>query len=119
MVSTHLAGGVMASWDWDKIWQGMMAVALPIGMGAVAADPLLKEALLGLWEDLTPARALFFLSVAILCVGFTRNSARLKQLRQRSTSEALPQVRSSQPLSELRESKDTRPPSRPSSFDYL
>lgn len=112
-------GGAMASWDWDKIWQGTMAVALPIGMGAAAADPTLKETFLGLWEDLTPARALFFLSLAIICVGFTRNSARLRQLRQRSVSELPHQKNPSQTFSGPRESMPPRSPSRPSSPDYL
>jgi hypothetical protein len=76
----------MSSWNADRIWHWAMGLAFPLALGSFCADRGLMEAFLGLWEEMTPARGIFLLSSAILLIGFSRNSARLRALLERQAA---------------------------------
>lgn len=73
----------MPAGRWEKFWQRSMALAFPCMIVSLALDPTLRQTLIGLWDDPTALRLLFFSSSALLFVGLARNSSRLRQLAER------------------------------------
>ena len=73
----------MPSWNADRLWQWALGLAFPLALGSFCADRPLMATFLGLWEEMPPARGIFLLSSAILLIGFSRNSARLRTLLER------------------------------------
>ncbi len=78
----------MINVNWDKVWQWGMGLALPCTIGSLCADRELLETLLGLWEEMSPARWVFLSSSGFLLMGFARNSARLRQMLDSRASAA-------------------------------
>jgi hypothetical protein len=83
--------------DWEKIWRGSMGVALPVALVSAIMDRTLITTVIGLWENLTAWRWLFFLSSAVLLVGLARNSARLRKLVESQPTEAPLDIEPSRP----------------------
>lgn len=70
----------MTERDWEKIWRGSMGIALPVALASAIMDRTLITTVMGLWENPTSWRLLFFFSSAFLLAGLARNSARLRKL---------------------------------------
>ena len=64
----------------EKCWQRALQIALFAAFLSFLADRELIRTAFGVWEDPTPARLVFFVSVAVLVVGMTRNTVRLQEL---------------------------------------
>lgn len=72
----------------EKFWQRSLGLALPVALISAIMDRHLLETVFGLWENVPPARLLFFLSSAFLILGLARNSARLRGLTEARSAHA-------------------------------
>ncbi|MEW6247383.1 MAG: hypothetical protein AB1555_11850 [Nitrospirota bacterium] len=77
----------MARWNQETFWQRSLGVVFPCVMVSMLMDRELTITLLDLWEDPSPWRMLFFVSLAFLIVGLARNTARLRTLTERQAAE--------------------------------
>lgn len=78
----------MGRWNQETFWLRSLGVVFPCVMFSLFMDRELMITLLDLWNNPSPWRLLFFVSLAFLIVGLARNTARLRMLTEQRTAEA-------------------------------